>query len=209
MQFKPIAAIVVLSLVVASLLVSGCTTSNTSTATPTATPTAQGAKATVTATPSGLSIEKLTGVIDDLYKSKNYTVNTPFTVTKSGDTITYHGIITDGPKVLTPYKRDITIVLTPTRTSARTIYQTAIDKQKAQGYIEYITSNSSLVYWQGLLGTTTRSNPSTPKVSVDLHEPYSSFLLLPGSNSLSEYLYGVANTKDYFEVTTVQETLAA
>src|SRR5674536_172394 len=39
MQLKSITAIAVLLFVVASLLVSGCTTSNTSTATPTATPT--------------------------------------------------------------------------------------------------------------------------------------------------------------------------
>jgi len=188
------------------LLVSGCTTSNTSTATPTATPTAQGAKATVTATPSGLSIEKLTGVIDDLYKSKNYTVNTPFTVTKSGDTITYHGIITDGPKVLTPYKRDITIVLTPTRTSARTIYQTAIDKQKALGFQTNLVSNSSIVYWVGYLGMTSE-NPSVPRVFVMLAQSESSGTLrLPDSSGFSNgFLYN-ENMKDYLEVITDQAT---
>ena len=46
MQLKSIIAIAALLLVVASLSVAGCTTSNTPTATPTETPTAQGVQAT-------------------------------------------------------------------------------------------------------------------------------------------------------------------
>jgi hypothetical protein len=214
MQFKPITVIAVLLLVVASLLVSGCTTSNTSTATPTATATptvgAQ-ATATVAATPDtrSLAAGNLAGAIDAQYKSKDYTVNTPFKVTKSGDTITYTGIITDGPKVLTPYKRDITIVLTPTRTSARTIYQTSIDAQKAKGYEEYLTSNSSgsSIYWIGYLGTTSSSNPSTPKVYVIINEPSSYSLYLPGNPSTESL--STTSVKDYFEVITTYQTLAA
>jgi hypothetical protein len=204
-------AIMCVTLLLLTVFSAGCTTSNNPTATPTETPTATPtvqATAAATVNTGSLGADKLAGAIDAVYQSKNYTVNTPFTMTKSGDTITYHGVVTDGPKVLTPYKRDITIVLTPTRTSARTIYQAAIDNQKAQGYQEWITSNSSaLVYWEGLLGTTSSSNPATPKVTDKLNEPYSSFLVLPGS-SLSEYLYGTS-TKDYFEVTTFKETLAA
>ena len=49
MQLKPITAIVVLLLVVVSLLVSGCATSNTTPTTPTATAPAAGGRLTMTA----------------------------------------------------------------------------------------------------------------------------------------------------------------
>jgi hypothetical protein len=203
MQLKPITAIIVLSLVVASLLVSGCTTSNTSTATPTATPTAQGAQATPGA-------DNLAGAMTAYYKEQNYTVNTPFKMTKSGDTLTYTGVVTDGSKVLTPYKRNITIVLTPTRTSAGTIYQTAINTQKAQGYQEYLKTNySSYSYWIGVLGATSSSSNPSNRVFDMLNEPASyGTLKLPDSSGFSNgYIY--ANTKDYFEVITDVSTLAA
>jgi hypothetical protein len=196
MKLKPITAITVLLLVVASLLVAGCTTPNT----PTATPTAQGAQATPGA-------DNLANAMTTYYKEQNYTVNTPLKMTKSGDTMTYTGVVTDGPKVLTPYKRNITIVLTPTRTSAQTIYQTAIDTQKANGYQEYQKTNySSFSYWIGHLGATSSSNPSN-RVFDMLNEP-SGMLKLPDSSGFSNgYIY--ANTKDYFEVITDISTLAA
>jgi hypothetical protein len=210
MQFKSITVIAVLLLVVASLSIAGCTVSNTPTATPTEPPTAQGVQATVAATPdtSSLGAGNLAGAISDRYKSLNYAVNTPFKVTKSGDTITYTGVVTDGPKVLTPYKRDITIVLTPTRTSARSIYQTSVDAQKTKGYEEYLSSNtSSSVYWIGLLGTTSSSNPSTPKIYVVINEPSSYSLYLPGNPSTESL--STTSVKDYFEVITTLQTLAA
>lgn len=127
-------------------------------------------------------------------------------MTKSGDTITYTGVVTDGPKVLTPYKRNITIVLTPTRTSAQTIYQTAINTQKALGYQEYLkTDDSSYSYWIATLGARSSSNPSN-RVFNMLNEPASyGALSLPDSSGFSNgYIH--ANTKDYFEVITDTST---
>src|SRR5665647_390643 len=201
MQFKTITVIIVLLLlVVASLSVAGCTTSNTSTATPPATATAQGAQ------PIPGAADNLAGDITAYYKKNNYTVNTPFTMNKSGDTITYTGVVTDGGKPITPYKRNITIVLTPNRTSARTIYQTAIDKQKALGFQTNLVSNSSIVYWVGYLGMTSE-NPSVPRVFVMLAQSESSGTLrLPDSSGFSNgFLYN-ENMKDYLEVITDQAT---
>jgi hypothetical protein len=201
MKFKSIPVITVLLLVVASLLVSGCTTPNTPTATPTATTTAQGVQA------SPGTADNLAGVLTAYYKENNYTVNTPFKMTKSGDTLTYTGVVTDGPKVLTPYKRNITVVLTPTRTTAQTIYQTAIDTQKALGYQEYQKTNvSSFSYWIGTLGPQSSSNPSN-RVFDMLNEPGA--LKLPDNSGFSNgFLSNGVNTKDYFEVITDVSTLA-
>jgi len=209
MQLKSITAIAVLLLVIASLLVSGCTTSNTPTATPTELPTATPTgQATVGSTPSAgsLAADKLAGAIDEKYKSEGYTVNTPFKVTKSGDTITYTGVVTDGQKVLTPKKHNVTVVLTTSRDTAKTAYQASIDEQKANGYVEYLTSNySSYSYWMGYLGTTSSSNPSTPSVTVTLNQPYSSGLILPGDSNL--YLSS-GYVKDYYQLNTNLETPA-
>lgn len=193
MQFKSTTAIAVLLLMVVSLLVSGCTTSNT----PTATPTVQGAQATASNT--GAGADKLAGLINDLYKSKNYIVNTPFNMTKSGDQITYTGVITDGSKVLKPYKHNITIVLTSNRTSAKTIYQAAIDNQTAEGYKASRISNDTFVYWVGYLGTTS-SSTNAPRAYNMLVQPESTgSLRLPDSDSNSNLFLSGANT-DYYEV---------
>jgi arabinogalactan endo-1,4-beta-galactosidase len=200
MQLKPITMLAVLLLVVASLLVSGCT-SNTPPATPTATPTAQATAST------GAGADKLAGLITDLYKSKNYTVNTPFNMTKSGDKITYTGVITDGSKVLKPYKHNITIVLTPNRTSARTLYQAAIDNQTAQGYKANVISNDTFVYWTGYLGTSS-SSTNAPRAFDMLAQPESTgSLRLPDSDGNANLFLSGANT-DYFEVITDLATVA-
>ena len=190
------------SLVVASLLVSGCTASNT----PSAIPTAQGAQATASNT--GAGADKLAGLINDKYKSNDYTVNTPFKMTKSGDTITYTGVITDGPKVLKPYKHNVTIVLTPNRTSAKTIYQAAIDNQTAEGYKASRISNEYYVYWVGYLGTTS-SSTNAPRAFDMLAQPESAgSLRLPDSESNANLFLSGANT-DYFEVITDLSTVEA
>jgi hypothetical protein len=147
-----------------------------------------------------LAADNLAGTINSLYQSKNYTVNTPFTMTKSGDTITYHGVVTDGPQVATPYKRNVTVVLTPNRTEAFAEYQAAINAQTAQGFQKFESSNSSgNIYWVGYYGTTYSSDPSTPQVRLDLHEPMSIGLILGGE--YFEYLSS-ANVNNYYQVLT-------
>ena len=65
-----------------------------------------------------LAADNLASAINTKYTEQNYTVNTPFTMTKTGDTITYHGVATDGQKVATPYTRNVTVVLVKNRTAA-------------------------------------------------------------------------------------------
>src|SRR5674536_4853 len=82
MQLKSITAIAVLLFVVASLLVSGCTTSNTSTATPTATPTTSPSNIPQVAS-SDPSLSTFTSLLDKanlkdlLNGSDNFTVFAP------------------------------------------------------------------------------------------------------------------------------------
>ncbi|MGZ4881546.1 MAG: hypothetical protein ACXV7G_10860 [Halobacteriota archaeon] len=156
-----------------------------------------------------LAPDNLAGAINDKYKAENYTVNTPFTMTKQGNKITYKGVVTDGPKVSTPYKRNITIVLSPDRTTARTTYNNSVSQQQAKGYQKFTSSdNAASIYWVGYLGTTYSSDPSTPSVRVRLQDPgqYTS-LALPGANLAYEYLSNV-DLSNHFEVTTDQQTPA-
>jgi hypothetical protein len=185
-------AAIVVFLMVTLLSVAGCITN---TSTPSPTPSISPITGSKT-----LAAENLAGAIDDLYKSKNYTVNTPFTMTKAGDTITYKGVVTDGPGVLVPFKRTVTVVLTPTRDNAKAVYQTAVNTQKTRGYQEYLSSNSAQsTFWVGYLGTKYPSNPSTPNVRIDLHEPWGFGLILGGKNF--ENLYD-ADVSSYYQVLT-------
>jgi hypothetical protein len=206
MQLKPITAITVLSLVVASLSTAGCTQTTKQTDTVNSILADQSSSNKPT---SGfgnkLAADNLAGAINDLYREKNYTVNTPFMMTKSGDTITYHGVVTDGPQKLTPYKRNVTVVLVPDRAAARTTYRSAVDAQKAQGFQEEMSSNSSVVFWTGYLGTTS-PNPSTPRVRVDLNQPFYSGLILGGE--YLEILFS-ADVNNYYQVLTDQQTPVA
>lgn len=62
--------------------------------------------------------DNLASAIDSVYKNASYTVITPFTMTKNGDIVTYHGVVSSPPAAGTPYKLDITIVLTANATAA-------------------------------------------------------------------------------------------
>jgi hypothetical protein len=206
MQFKSIAAVAVLLLVVASLLVAGCTQTTKQTDTVNSILADQSSSNKPT---SGfgdkLAADNLAGAIDDLYKEKNYTVNTPFTMTNNNGTISYHGVVTDGPQKLTPYKRNVTVVLVPDRAAARAVYKSTVDTQKAQGFQEEMSSNSSVVFWTGYLGTTS-PDPSTPRVRVDLNQPFYSGLILGGE--YQEILFS-ADVNNYYQVLTDQQTPVA
>ena len=154
-----------------------------------------------------LAADNLASAINTKYTEQNYTVNTPFVMTKANNTITYHGVVTDGPKLATPYKRNVTVVLTNNRTVAFAAYQSAINTQKAQGFQQFTSSNASQnIYWIGYLGTTFSSDPKVAHVRIDLHEPMSIGLILGGENF--EYLAS-ANVIDYYQVLTDQQTFAS
>jgi len=97
-------------------------------------------------------------------------------------------------------------MLVPDRAAALRTYQNAIDTQNAQGYQKWISDNGTVVYWAGYLGTNYSSEPSTPRVNLNLNEP-SSLLFIDGNRN-AEVLYN-ADVGDYYQVLTDQQTLVA
>jgi hypothetical protein len=153
-----------------------------------------------------LAPDNLASAINDKYKAENFTVNTPFVMTKQGDTITYKGVVTDGPKVATPYERNVTIVLTPDRATAWTTYNTTISQQQARGYQKFTAGTTAgNIYWVGYLGTTFSSNASTPQVRDDLRDPANIGLTLPAANYMWLYLNN-ADLSNHYAVLTSEQT---
>ena len=66
--------------------------------------------------------ENLTTAIDNFYKQKNFTVNLPSYITKKGDTVTYHILVTDPQTVAPRYLTNVTVVLTSNSTAAGEAY---------------------------------------------------------------------------------------
>ncbi|MEI7827252.1 MAG: hypothetical protein WCI87_05610 [Euryarchaeota archaeon] len=197
-QIKLVLCIATLAVLIISIC--GCTTSTTSSNQGTAT-------SVPPAYTANLAADNLASAINTLYTDKGYTVNTPFVMTKKGDTITYHGVVTDGEKSAVPYKRDMTVVLTKDRSTAWASYNAAVAAQKSKNYKEFIAGNTSgNIYWVGYLGTTFSSDPATPKVRVDMHEPMSIGLILGGASDSFEYLSN-AQLDDYYQIVTNQQTI--
>ncbi len=167
--------------------VCGCTT-NTNTST----------------TTQKLAPDALAGAINDRYRAHYYTVDTPFTMTTQGNTITYTGVVTDGTKVGTPHKHNVTLVLTPDRATAKTTYNGTISQQKAQGYQEFSSSQNS---WHGYLGTTSSTDPSTPSVWDQWFDPSeNNGLWLPGASGFESL--DNADLSSHYEVMVDQQTPA-
>jgi len=125
MQLKHATAIIVLLFLFTSLSVAGCTSSSN--------------KATI----NPLAADNLAGAINDRYKALsyngtlNYTVKTPFTMTKQDDKITYHGVIAEPPGKFTLIKTfNVTIVLTTSKSTAEDIYKNsrlALKENRSKG----------------------------------------------------------------------------
>jgi len=140
MQFKSITAIVVLSLVIASLSIAGCIV-NTPTQSPTPTPTA--APTVSTPTPAPI-VTNYSSRLDQVY-SKNYVVTVPF-----------HKITLNGKECYegTALRTGITLVIRiyPMSSYANAVAfrETLIAKYKSEGWTLYNTTNDS---WQGTYGS--------------------------------------------------------
>ena len=174
MQFKSITAIIVLIIVVASLLVSGCTTSNkpsessptaiASDATSTKTPTAT---KTTTATPSSSSDKS--SYITSKFSDK-YTIVTPFSKsTNSYGNVAYTGVVKESPeKKLNPYSHKITIELTKNNDTTKMRY--------AQYKTQLLSSGLIQVYDYGdymYFSDTGHYDGSTRLAYLDMNEPSS------------------------------------
>ena len=128
-------------------------------------------------------------------------------MSKNNSTISYSGVITDGQNVLTPFKRTVTIILLPIdRAAAFSALNNSIGTAKAQGYQEFGSSNATVVYWAGYLGTKFSSDPSVPRVNINLNQPVRSPLFLDGDRN-KEVMYNV-DVGDYYQLIIDYQTAA-
>jgi len=138
MQLKPITAIIVLFLVVASLLVAGCTNSTTN--------------QTSSASPTGTASEKPANVADRMTQeaiTSGYNVSKPFVQTTVNGYTAYAGVIDDGPKKLEPYRNNITIWLVPDRATAMKEFNASVAQARTAGYEVWSRGATS---WSGVFG---------------------------------------------------------
>jgi hypothetical protein len=147
MQLKPITAIVVLSLVVASLLASGCTTTVTPspTATPTATPFA------TASIPTPMPQQDAADAINTYFRGKGDLVS-PFnwTTDKSGRTV-FTGVVNDGSNKLIPWSHKITFIVCKDRNDTKTVFSQEKTKAANQGY-GGLSSGGTDTTWYGYMG---------------------------------------------------------
>jgi hypothetical protein len=125
--------------------------------------------------------DNLAGAIDNFYKQKNYTVNMPFYITKKGDTVTYHGLITDPQTVSPRYVTNVTVVLTTNKTAANEAYDIA--QANANAHLES----------HPLSGYQIRTQQTPPN-------QMSSLALYGATTSGRDYLNKVADMTKYYQV---------
>ena len=199
MQFKPITAIIVFFLVLASLLVSGCTTTNTGTlpstspyvtsTTPTYTPTSSGDVGVVSPEAFG---NKITQYLKDHYP--DLIIVTPFAYRgKVNGHPTYTGVIQDGSSSLKVWNRTMTYTLLNNRSEAKTVFSEAQTTAKSQGYGDEVFGE---IFWIGLSGGTWLEPVGTNKVAIWLCQPT---FALCGEDYYTHF-------NDYYAVSTVYMT---
>jgi hypothetical protein len=116
--------------------------------------------------------DNLASAINDRYKALNYTVNTPFTMTKNNDTIIYHGVVTDPSEFIGPHQRNVTMVLTLNNTTASAILNDTVRQLQAQGFnsspdpLNTTVTTTSKDYWMGYRGPAIPGDVSTEQVQV-------------------------------------------
>ena len=128
MRFKSITAIIVLSLVVASLLVAGCTIGPTSTSSPTPT-------STLTPTPTTTAPADLSSYFQKLWEGSGFIVERPFTKsTNARGNDVYTGVmrntsLSQGSGVTTVEE------LTKSQSEVKQVYDKAVADKKSEGFI--------------------------------------------------------------------------
>jgi hypothetical protein len=163
MQFKSITAIVVLLLVVASLLVSGCTVNGPNSSSPTPTP-APTVKATSTPEPTPTPAPDYTAMLNNK-TSGGYVVTTPFKKTTINGKMAYEGVISK-----TGYAYKTQLFPTDSYADALRYREVLITSYKAQGYVTSYSSSAN--FWHGDLGNTRVSIGA--QESQTLPQPYTS-----------------------------------
>jgi len=179
MQLKPITAIVVLLVVVASLLVVGCTVNTSSTSSPTPTPTPVPTVVTPTPSVKATSTPKPTPTPAPDYSSelnsnsgwlgRGYSITTQFKKTTLNGREAYVGSLTK-----TGFTMPVQIFPMSSYSDAVSYREQLINNYKAQGYT---TSKITDDGWQGTLGysmvdisalsTTVIGQPATIVISMN------------------------------------------
>jgi hypothetical protein len=170
MQLKPITAITVLLLVVASLLVSGCTTTPTVptvTTTPTVPTVINQTTSPANAAPTSAD---LSATINRAFTAQNYTITTPFTraVNQYGNMV-YTGVVKDGENKLVPYVHNMTIEETKSRNETMSRFDAYVAQAQTMGY-SYTSpiSNRTEGFWLGSIGDGSNLNN---RAAVRIAEP--------------------------------------
>jgi hypothetical protein len=138
MQLKPITAIAVLLLVVASLLVAGCTVTNTSNPSPTTSQNTTSLYQIKTPTTNAMS-----KAITDNYTKAGYDVVPPFTVGKNqfGNDL-YAGVVSENSSThVHPFEHNVTIEIMKSKNDTQERAAQLKELYVKQGY--YITNLSS------------------------------------------------------------------
>ncbi|MGZ4846411.1 MAG: hypothetical protein ACXV3D_00250 [Halobacteriota archaeon] len=150
------AAIVVALVVLASLLVAGCTSPTTSSPTPSA---------------SASTNTDVSTALTNEFTGRGFVVMQPFVKSTNGaGLVTYAGAFKDSENTLTPYVHNVTILLTKDRNATKTQFDSAVATAQARGYQGTNTGNvSGGSIWQGSVGRHF-SNP-TDFVYISAQQP--------------------------------------
>jgi hypothetical protein len=153
MHLKPIIAIAVLWLVVASLLAAGCTTTTDNTAT------------NQTATSDMISS------LNQYFNStKNMIMVNSFKQTTVDHTHTaYVGSFKDGADKLTPKIRNYTVIAASNSDDAKMLFAQQVNKTKSEGYVEITPTLDT--QWHGYYNSST--SDANGAVYVTVCEPHS------------------------------------
>jgi len=170
MQLKPITAVAVLSLVVASLLVSGCTTTVTN----------------PTTSPPATSVD-MTTKLDNAFTTQNYTIIKPFTraVNQYGNVV-YTGTVKDGEDKLVPYVHNMTLEETKSRNESIARFNAYVAQALRRGYAEGLNSTTFEYLWVGNIGQN-----MTKIAAVRINQPNSGIVWYNAVTSLFDPNYTV------------------
>jgi hypothetical protein len=183
MQLKPITAIAVLLLVVASLLVAGCTTPNTSSSTTNPT-----TKPQTTLTPTATTEQQ----INQFYATKAVVVK-PFVKTVIDNHTAYIGTVMPFENAsLKQETRNMTIILCANRNDTLNMLHSEVQKVKSMGYAQYGGSQDDNLYFDGYIpgGSTTPGVmifASTPNQGVTMSGIAPSYIPAPKVDSFAVY----------------------
>jgi hypothetical protein len=154
MQLKPITAIAVLLLVVVSLSVAGCTTTNTVTNQTTSPPTTS---------------VNVTDQLNNAFTAQNFTILTPFTrsVNQYGNVV-YKGVMKNGEGTLVPYIHNLTLEVTKDRNDSLKRADANIAQALGQGYVPSINTTG---LWDGKISGTGDGSYPAKEVYVRIAQP--------------------------------------